>query len=195
VAAPTANGGKEIVPFSGVSFTKFLHQLIDKTGSASERLQNLVGNLIPGAAQASVKSGNKDTGPGLSGSGILDGKMAAGISQQRFKVEGIKDKDDMGISPEDQARLKKVFADAKDDMKRAYSQALMVDPTLAVTVAFEVTVAPNGSLSLSGFKAQGKSQPHGLSKLREGLAEIFKKLSVEKKFTGLKIRGENAFIH
>lgn len=188
-------------PFAGVSYTQFLHRLIDRTGTLSERLDNMVGALGGEAKRVTVMTQTPDKllAEGLSGKNLVERRegVAASVARQQFRVAGVTKESELSettVSQKDQLELKRIFSETSGDMKRAYSKALMVDPTLAVTVAFEIEVQPSGTLKLIGCKASGKSQEAGLRSLRDGLREIFENVKVDKRLVGLRILGENAFV-
>ncbi len=179
-------------PFQGMSYSRFAKQLIETTGTAAERLKSMMGgDKISFGEGVSIQKLDQP----MAATNVI--KSALGRNVQARAAVSATDLAMAGnnIEEKDRVSLKKSLADLQDDMRRAYSRALMIDPSLAVTAVLEMTVQPSGGLVLSGFHVKGKYSQQGLEQLRKGVAELLRGVKARPALSGTVIRAESAFVH
>lgn len=180
-------------PFQGMTYSAFLKQMIETSGTAAERLKSMMGGagISLGGGGAVAKS-DKPIASGSVIASALGRNIRARAPVASGTTVAMKGNN---IEEKDRVALKKSLADLQEDMRRAYSSALMIDPSLAVTAVLEMTVQPSGSLVLSGFQVKGKYTEAGLAKLRAGVAELVRGVKARAALSGTVVRAESAFIH
>ncbi len=179
-------------PFQGMSYSAFAKQSIETTGTAAERLKSMMGVAgISLGGGASVQKSDKPIAP----SNVIKSALGRNVRAKAPVTSTTVAMKGNNIEEKDRVALKKSLADLQEDMRRAYSSALMIDPSLAVTAVLEMTVQPSGSLVLSGFQVKGKYSEQGLAKLRAGVADLVRGVKARAALSGTVVRAESAFIH
>lgn len=200
--ALAANGAEAVAmqPFAGMSYTRFFDRLIERTGTTAERLTHF---LKKTGSFGAAMGGGKVAGSNSAAAGRVDVVGTAGGTALGDRVESSFQKSvPAAAAPKakasgasDEAALRSRLSELKQSWQRAYSQALVADPKLALTVAYALKVGADGGLELVGFTPNGKFQPEALRILREGMTAALRGVRVDRKFAGATVRGENVFIH
>jgi hypothetical protein len=189
------------VPFAGISYRELLERLA-RNLAPIDRLASLLGKTKKvdwSAAGAPTSRDAKSAGATLALDGIPGGGntgigITAQIEARKFSVKTAKGDPDQKADEKQVALLRERFRESQEDFRRVYSRLLSLDPSLSVTVAFQVKVQPDGSLSLVDFKARGNYLPLALKRLESGMAEVLHGISVGPQLAGVVIRGENIFV-
>lgn len=123
--------------------------------------------------------------------------MSDAIASQEFSLDlqsgGVHDTS--RLSSEQKAQLKDAFKDIQGDLKKLYSQALMVSPGFSATVAFEVSVSGSGHLQIRHIRPTSSNDTKALAVLSGGMKRLLEGIVVDRRFQGMLIRGENVFVH
>lgn len=199
-AAPAAlSAGTPIAqPFGGMSYTHFIDRWIERTGSAADRLNHL---LKKAGSFGNVAFGGKVAANAGNGTGRVDVVGVAGGTglgeavEQHYQAPSAKVAKAVVTSAGSEAELRESLRGLKERWQRAYSEALVADSKLSLTVAYSLQVGADGALQLTGFTPHGNYQPAALKILQAGMTAAVREVRVDRKFAGALLRGENVFIH
>ncbi len=90
--------------------------------------------------------------------------------------------------------LRQKLESIKPSLSRAYDEALQIDPRLDVTLAYEGTIDSSGRLAGLTIDFRGHAPSVALASLERRVRSAFDELEVGAEFSGLNLKGEQAFV-
>jgi len=193
------------IPFGGISywnFLKHLHEVQEKRNPIGMLLKDLnsiggssyKGKIFNASINSSFDTSLNNSNTFLNNSDTIDG-ITDKIVEQTYSFDLKKINTLNKQFSLEEARIKKKFLEVQGDLRRLYSRLLMASPSFSATVVFETVVSESGRISLKKLIPLKSNDATSIASLKKGMKEILEKITVDKKFSGLVIRGENVFIH
>lgn len=98
------------------------------------------------------------------------------------------------LSPEAEARVRRVFAELHPKFVTAFESARETDPSLSLSLVYQGIVQANGKLGAISFRARGTYSHSGLMRLQNELRQILLQIVIGTDLQGVSIRGERLFV-
>ncbi len=211
--AVSANSSRsERVPFSGISYDRFLARWISQNGTTSEKLDHFLNHLGSPSRLRAPSHLRTSFDPNDRSSVYQSDRLVQaleGDTSARGSVEQLDpfpedspntesfsktEKSRQPLSSADKSMVQNVFLKARESLKSVYGEALAIDPKLSVTVQFQVRIGENGDLRLQDIRARGRYTEIGLLTLKQGMARVLSAMSLPERLRGVTVRGESAFV-
>jgi hypothetical protein len=148
-------------------------------------------SLNQAALDSALRAAATGIGQGGIGQGGSRGSAKPGAQILKF---GSGPKGGAELSPEAEARVRKMFSELNAKFVVAFEQARAVDSSLNLSLSYQGIVQTNGTLGQINFRARGTYSHSGLVRLQNELRKVLLSIPLGRDLSGVVVRGERLFV-